>query len=76
MYFPATKQTQILARMQARSQNSRDFVLFKGEFLATGLESGTKFTSIDLGEGEWFEYDEKAGGEVSVRECRWEVARG
>ncbi|KUJ23138.1 LSM-domain-containing protein [Mollisia scopiformis] len=35
----------------------------EGEWLATGLESGTKFTAIDLSEGDWFDYDEKAGDE-------------
>ncbi|PQE07695.1 DUF866 domain protein [Rutstroemia sp. NJR-2017a BVV2] len=42
-----------------------ELVEFKpeGEWLATGTESGTKFTAIDLTEGEWFDYDEKAGDE-------------
>ncbi|KAG4421799.1 hypothetical protein IFR04_005049 [Cadophora malorum] len=42
-----------------------EFTEFKpeGEWLATGIESGSKFTAIDLTEGEWFDYDEKAGDE-------------
>jgi len=54
-----------------------EFVEFKpdGEWLATGAESGTKFTAIDLSEGEWFDYDEKAGEEVSIREVKWEIRR-
>ncbi|KAE8453515.1 hypothetical protein EG329_010376 [Mollisiaceae sp. DMI_Dod_QoI] len=36
----------------------------EGEWLATGLESGSKFTAVDLSEGDWFDYDEKAGEEV------------
>ena len=31
----------------------------QGDWLAEGEESKTPFTSIDLTEGEWFEYDEK-----------------
>lgn len=46
-----------------------------GEWSCTGLESGTKFTGVDLSEGEWFEYDEKAGEEVSIREVKWGIRR-
>lgn len=47
----------------------------QGEFLATGAESGTKFTGVDLSEGEWFDYDEKAGEEVSITGVEWEIRR-
>lgn len=47
----------------------------KGEWIAKGLESSTKFSGIDLQEGEWFDYDEKAGEEVSVKDVRWEIRR-
>jgi len=47
----------------------------QGEWLATGIDSGTKFTSIDLTDGEWFDYDEKAGEEVSIKELKWEIRR-
>jgi len=49
----------------------------KGEWLAKGQESGTKFTGIDLNEegGEWFEYDDKAGEEVSIKDLVWEISR-
>ncbi|ROW00634.1 hypothetical protein VSDG_03261 [Cytospora chrysosperma] len=54
-----------------------EFVDFKpeGEWLAEGLESGSKFTEIDLSEGEWFDYDEKAGDEVSIKDIKWEIKR-
>ncbi|PVH99914.1 DUF866-domain-containing protein [Periconia macrospinosa] len=54
-----------------------EFTEFKadGEFLATGAESGTKFTGVDLSEGEWFDYDEKAGEEVSITNVKWSVRR-
>ncbi|XDG03543.1 hypothetical protein ABKA04_003158 [Annulohypoxylon sp. FPYF3050] len=35
----------------------------EGEWLADGVESGTKFEGVDLQEGEWYEYDEKANDE-------------
>ncbi|KAL2260772.1 hypothetical protein VTK26DRAFT_5126 [Humicola hyalothermophila] len=47
----------------------------EGEWLAEGLESNTKFTGIELTEGEWFDYDEKAGEEVSIKELKWEITR-
>ncbi|KAF2217109.1 hypothetical protein CERZMDRAFT_108940 [Cercospora zeae-maydis SCOH1-5] len=54
-----------------------EFVEFKadGEWKASGAESGTKFTSIDLTEGEWFDYDEKAGEEVSIKDIKFDIKR-
>ncbi|KAK7707025.1 hypothetical protein SLS64_007233 [Diaporthe eres] len=54
-----------------------EFTDFKpeGEWLAEGVESGTKFTGVDLSEGEWFDYDEKAGDEVSIKDIKWEIKR-
>lgn len=39
------------------------------------MDSGSKFTGIDLTDGEWYDYDEKAGEEVSVKEIKWEIVR-
>ncbi|KAK2589436.1 hypothetical protein QQS21_012887 [Conoideocrella luteorostrata] len=54
-----------------------EFTEFKpeGEWLADGTDSGTKFTGIDLSDGEWYDYDEKAGDEVSVKDISWEIHR-
>ncbi|GAB7361727.1 hypothetical protein MBLNU230_g1774t1 [Neophaeotheca triangularis] len=54
-----------------------EFVEFKpdGDWKATGVDSGTKFTGIDLTEGDWYDYDEKAGEEVSIKEMQWEIRR-
>ncbi|KAI1617452.1 hypothetical protein EDD36DRAFT_424195 [Exophiala viscosa] len=46
-----------------------------GEWEAKGVESGTKFSGIDLSEGEWFDYDEKAGEEVSIKDIKWSTRR-
>lgn len=43
--------------------------------MAKGLESGTKFEGVDLQEGEWFDYDEKVGQEVSIKDLKWEIRR-
>ncbi|EGP84812.1 unnamed protein product [Zymoseptoria tritici ST99CH_1A5] len=54
-----------------------EFVEFKpdGEWKATGISKLTKFTSIDLTEGDWYDYDEKAGEEVSVKDVKFEIRR-
>ncbi|MCJ1258108.1 hypothetical protein MMC24_005938 [Lignoscripta atroalba] len=54
-----------------------EFTEFKadGEWTAKGLESPTVFSGIDLQEGEWFDYDEKAGEEVSIKDLAWEIRR-
>lgn len=39
------------------------------------METTTTFPSIDLSEGEWYDYDEKAGEEVSIRDVTWEIKR-
>lgn len=40
-----------------------------------GLESNTKFDGVELTEGEWFDYDEKAGEEVSIKDISWDIVR-
>ncbi|USW56785.1 Putative CXXC motif containing zinc binding protein [Septoria linicola] len=54
-----------------------EFVEFKadGDWKAVGIEKGTKFESIDLSEGEWFDYDEKAGEEVSIKDIKFGIKR-
>ncbi len=39
------------------------------------MDSPTVFSSIDLQEGEWFDYDEKVGEEVSIKDLKWEIRR-
>ena len=48
---------------------------FQGDWLATGLISASSFSGIDLQEGEWFDYDEKASEEVSIKDLKWEIRR-
>ena len=47
----------------------------QGEWIAKGLESSTKFSAIDLQEGEWFDYDDKSGEEVRITDVKWEIRR-
>ena len=47
----------------------------QGEWAAKGLDSSTTFRGIDLQDGEWFDYDEKASEEVSITDIKWEIRR-
>ncbi|SPN98553.1 probable DUF866 domain protein [Cephalotrichum gorgonifer] len=47
----------------------------EGGWLADGSDSGTKFTDIELVEGEWYDYDEKAGEEVGITNLKWEIVK-
>lgn len=47
----------------------------EGEWLAEGIDSGSKFTGIELSDGEWYDYDEKAGEEVSIKDLTWDIQR-
>ncbi|KAK7920631.1 hypothetical protein PG985_008653 [Apiospora marii] len=47
----------------------------EGPWLADGLDSGTKFEEVELDDGEWFDYDEKANDEVSIKDLKWEIRR-
>ncbi|PSN72970.1 DUF866-domain-containing protein [Corynespora cassiicola Philippines] len=66
--------TQNILEFDCRGLEFTDFKA-EGEFLAEGTETGSKFTSIDLSEGEWFDYDEKASEEVSITNVKWEIRR-
>lgn len=46
-----------------------------GRFSAAGAESRAKFEEVDLEDGEWYDYDEDAGAEVSVTNVKWEITR-
>ncbi|OAX83757.1 hypothetical protein ACJ72_01872 [Emergomyces africanus] len=54
-----------------------EFTEFKadGEWEAKGAESSTAFSGVDLSDGEWYDYDEKAGEEVSIKDVSWEIRR-
>ena len=47
----------------------------QGDWLAEGTDSRTKFSGIELVDGEWFDYDEKPGEEVSIKDITWEIRR-
>lgn len=54
-----------------------DFEKFhpEGRYEAVGAETGTKFTDVDLSDDEWYDYDDKAGAEVSITDVKWEISR-
>lgn len=48
---------------------------WQGDWLADAVDSKTKFSGIELIDGEWYDYDEKAGEEVSIKDITWEIRR-
>lgn len=50
-------------------------MVIQGEWLADAIDTKTKFTEIELTDGEWFDYDDKAGDEVSIKDIVWEIRR-
>jgi hypothetical protein len=66
--------------MSKATRNRKSNIIFvlrgiQGEWEAKGIESPTKVPSIELGEGEWYDYDEKTGEEVSIKEVKWAIGR-
>ena len=51
------------------------FSFFQNGWLVDGLESGTKFSDIDLSDKEWADYDEKAKTTVGIYEIEHKFAR-
>ncbi|EGV60961.1 hypothetical protein PSN45_002315 [Yamadazyma tenuis] len=60
--------------IDARGLDFNEFIP-DGFFACEGEDSPTKFTEIDLSEGEWYDYDDNAGEEVSVTEISWSIVR-
>lgn len=54
-----------------------DFIKFDalGQWQCHGVTSPTIFDEVDLEDGEWYDYDDNAGEEVSVSEVSFEIAR-
>ena len=47
----------------------------EGLFSCKGAETSTVFEEVDLSEGEWYDYDERAGEEVSITEISWDISK-
>lgn len=46
-----------------------------GKFQCSGVNSNTKFKEVDLVDGEWYDYDEDAGEEVSITDIKWDLKK-
>ena len=51
------------------------FDLVQDTFTAIASDSGAVFLSIDLTEGEWYDYDEKESREVSVTDLEFKIVQ-
>ncbi|GME69391.1 unnamed protein product [[Candida] boidinii] len=47
----------------------------EGLFSCKGAETSTVFEEVDLSEGEWYDYDDRAGEEVSITEISWDISK-
>lgn len=63
-----------LLEIDARGVEFVEFIP-AGIFTVQGAETGTKFVDVELEDGEWYDYDDKAGAEVSITEVSWEIER-
>ncbi|EFX81886.1 hypothetical protein DAPPUDRAFT_210830 [Daphnia pulex] len=63
-----------IVKFDCRGMEPTDFSPRNG-WLVEGLESGTKFSDVDLSDKEWVEYDEKAKNEVGIYEIEHQFAR-
>lgn len=67
------KWTKIL-ELDCRGLEVKEFIP-EGRWQCVGSETNTPFTEVDLEDGEWYDYDEKAGSEVSVTDVSYDIAR-
>ncbi|CRJ94673.1 UPF0587 protein C2D10.03c like [Verticillium longisporum] len=65
---------QKLLEFDCRGLEFTEFVP-EGEWLADAIDTKTKFSAIELTDGEWYDYDDKAGEEVSIKDLIWEIKR-
>jgi hypothetical protein len=73
-YHQSSSPSSVIIELDCRGL---EFVEFnpQGEWVAKGEDSGTSFIGIELQEGDWYDFDEKAGREVSITELKWEIRR-
>lgn len=60
--------------IDARGMEFKKFIP-EGLFQCKGADSKAKFMEVDLSEGEWYDYDDDAGAEVSVTNVEWSLDR-
>ncbi|KAJ1977371.1 hypothetical protein H4R35_002331 [Dimargaris xerosporica] len=63
-----------IAVLECRGLEPVEFEARSG-WKAVGVESGQIFDEIDLTDGDWADYDEKANNEVSVMDLEFQFSR-
>jgi len=48
---------------------------FQGGWIVRALNSSTTFEGVDLGEGDWADYDEKSGESVAIYETKHQFVK-
>ncbi|CAF9903385.1 MAG: hypothetical protein GOMPHAMPRED_000222 [Gomphillus americanus] len=65
---------QEIIRIDCRGLEFTEFIA-DGEWSAVGANSSTKFSGIELDQGDWYDYDEKVGEEVSIKDLKWAIRK-
>jgi hypothetical protein len=60
--------------IESRGLELKEFIPL-GIFVAKGADTTTKFNDVLLDEGEFYDYDDNAGAEVSITEVKWDIVR-
>ncbi|OBA20570.1 hypothetical protein METBIDRAFT_43948 [Metschnikowia bicuspidata var. bicuspidata NRRL YB-4993] len=63
-----------LLEIDARGADFIDFIP-EGRWVCEALNSTSIFDEVDLEDGEWYDYDDNKGQEVSVTDFKWEISR-
>jgi len=74
-YSSENGQLQPFLTLDCRNLEFVGFDPTKGTWKCVGVESGTVFDDVELTEGEWIDYDEKAALPVGVSEVEGEWSR-
>lgn len=60
-----------ILEIDSRGSEIIEFIPY-GQFVCKGVDSNTQFT-LEFDDGEWYDYDDNAGEEVSITETLWAI---
>ncbi|GEQ69757.1 hypothetical protein JCM33374_g3431 [Metschnikowia sp. JCM 33374] len=63
-----------ILEIDARGADFIDFIP-EGRWMCKAAESNSVFQEVDFEDGEWYDYDDIKGEEVSVTDFKWEITR-
>ncbi|KAK9466393.1 hypothetical protein V1512DRAFT_167874 [Lipomyces arxii] len=63
-----------IVELEVRGLEFTEFEV-QGDWTCKSAANGAVYEEVDLQQGEWFDYDEKAGEEVTITEVKWQIRR-